>query len=197
MEFEKYIELIALTRAIGNGKSIHKWCPFAKGDTLDTIIESHNDRCIQSYQKLWKDDSIYIKTYGEGIRVEPHDISTLENITNLDYFKDIRIILIDLDTIEETELAQIKTYFSTEVFVVRVSRTRSTSLIDLGPPFYPSDPEVMVDQETLENWLIHRFCEAYRETIEEGITYIESVSSPLQSKDEARNPLETNLICPG
>jgi hypothetical protein len=44
MEFKKHIKLLALTHAIGNGKAIHEWCPFAKGDTLYKIIKSYNDR---------------------------------------------------------------------------------------------------------------------------------------------------------
>jgi hypothetical protein len=182
MEFKKYIELIALTHAIGNGKSIHEWCPFAKGDTLDTIIESHNDRCFQSYQEQWKGDFISTKTYGEGIRVDPHDLSTLDDIPDREYFDNIRIILIDLDTIGEEELERIKKYFTKDVFVAQVSRTLPTRLIDMGAPFY-SDPEVMVDQETLEKWLT-KFCKAYRDSIKEGTTYIASKLLSLRSKED-------------
>lgn len=186
MEFKKYIKLLALTRAIGNGKSIHEWCPFAKGDTLDTIIESHNDRCIQSYWEQWK-DLIQINTYGKGINVEQYDLSTLNNISDRKYFDNISIILIDLDAIGKEELEQIKKYFYGTAFVVQVSRTRSTRLIDMGPPFYNASTEVMVDQETLENWLIRKFCEAYREIIEEGINYIAPKTPSLRSKDDLKD----------
>jgi hypothetical protein len=138
---------------------------------------------IQSYLELWH-DPIFIKTYGEGIRVEPYDLSTLDNITDLKYFDNIRIILIDLDAIGEEDLERIKTYFNVEVFVARVSRTLPTRLTDLGPPFYLSDPGVMVDQETLEEWLISRFCKPYRDSIKEGTTYIATKLPSPRSKDD-------------
>lgn len=189
MEFKKFVELLALTHAKGNGKSIHGWCPFAKGDTLATIIESHNDRCIQSYQELnW--EPLFIREYGEGIRVVPFDLSSLDNL-ELNDFKKISIILIDLDAVrEETKkIEQIRTYILRDTTLVQVSRTPSvlSRLTDFsGLPVYPSDPEVMVKQATFENWLSFYFCKASQIFMKEYLDQIATVSpskfDPLTNK---------------
>jgi hypothetical protein len=193
MEFEKYIKLLALAHPTGEDESIGEWCPFAKGDMLCEIIKRHNDRCIQSYWEQWK-NPVFIRSNGKGICVEPHNLSTLEAMHDLStredipdktYFDNIRIILIDLDAIGGEDLKWIKNCFREKTtFVVQVSRTRSTRLIDMGTPFCNVSTEVMVDQETFEKWLISKFCDAYRTSLKEGTTLAVSKLSSLRSEDD-------------
>lgn len=167
MKFKKIMRLLPLSHTPRNGRSILDWRPFKGGDTIDKIVNDYNKRCFQSYQKLeWPSE--YVEKHGEGIEVVLHDLSTVDQLRTSD-FAGIRIILIDLDAIGEkmTEIDHVRGRLLAHeqcYFLPQISQTSGAiSKINCfrGFPVFPSRPEIIINQETFENWL-GRFCKAYQ-----------------------------------
>lgn len=168
LKFDKYLHLLAL--AYTPGTSILDWCPFSGGDTLNTIIENHNARCMQHYQdKLhWLPENI--KMLGEGINIVLHDLSTLSQLQGK--VTDIDILLVDIDAIKEKTtkiretiyrlkarmLGKQKKYHLLQISKMSNASSQRTYFEPLS--IVPSVPEILSNQKAFESYL-SRFCDSY------------------------------------
>jgi len=184
MKLKKFIRLLPLAHKPPDGASILDWRPFVSGDTLDEIVNRHNSKCAQSYERLgWLPERIEKSV--SGIDVVPHDLSTVHQLRIPDYVN-IRILLIDLDAVQGTvELHHIKERIcdsKERFFVAQVSRkggTGSLTAYFCDQFGYPSNPDILPNQSAFEEWL-HNFCIYYHT----GITIASQIMGELADRKE-------------
>ena len=159
-EFKQVMRLLPLALAPGPGKTILDWRPFADGDTLDSIIEAHNDKCIEAYKTTWMHD--YIERLVQIIVVVKSDLSTVERL-DVEGFKDVRVLLADLDSMEGRDrlLDEIKTkitIYSTlyTFYLGQVGKVKGAKSLRerFSPlPFVRKGTEVFSDEKELKRFL--------------------------------------------
>jgi hypothetical protein len=158
MSLKKHMDLLALSFTPEHGTSILDWRPFEKGETLDEIIHEHNLNLEAQFQDLgWLEESI--EDLIEGINVLPTDLSALHQLRR-DDFKNIRIILVDLESFsgENPNMPKLKERISRDDFTYLPQvgcSSEKKSLLDLFKPLpiIPSRPDVLLKQDDLKNWL--------------------------------------------
>ncbi len=158
MSLKKHMDLLALSFTPKNGTSILDWRPFEKGETLDGIIHEHNLNLEEQFQGWgWLEEAI--EDLIEGINVLPTDLSTLHQLRR-DDFKNIRIILVDLEAFSEENpnVPKLKERISRDnlTYLPQVCcSSEKKSLLDLFKPLpiIPSRPHVLLKQDDLKNWL--------------------------------------------
>jgi hypothetical protein len=163
LDFNNFKGILALANKPETGTSIQDWCPFEGGSPLYKIVDKHNGKCLQKYQSLgWLEEDI--EKFGEGITVDNHDLSTLDQMRTKD-LKQIDIILLSIDALDlskkelEKSLQKLKLRLSKldkKYFLLQVSHGTSASsqrekFIPLA--IIPSRPEIMPDQAAFEKWL--------------------------------------------
>lgn len=182
LKFDRFLYLLAL--AYTPGTSILDWSPFSGGDTLNTIIEKHNARCMQHYQdKLhWLPENI--KMLGEGIDIVPHDMSTLSQLQGK--VTDIDILLVDLDAFKEksTKIKENITHLKARLLgkqkkyhLLQISKTSNASSqrTNFTPlSIVPSVPEILSDQKTFESYLGTKFCGLYSTSVSSAFDELKS-----------------------
>jgi hypothetical protein len=171
LKFDKNLLLLALAYTPTSGTSILDWSPFSGGDSLNTIIEKHNARCMQHYQDKLHWLSENIKMLGKGIDIVPHDMSTLSQLQ--EKVRDIDILLVDLDAFKEKSskieeninhlkarmLGKQKKYHLLQISKTSNASSQRTYFTPLS--IVPSEPEIFSDQNTFESYLGIKFCGLY------------------------------------
>jgi predicted flap endonuclease-1-like 5' DNA nuclease len=166
MELRRKLYLLALANTPEGGTSVYDWAPFPGGSTLGQIVEEHNRRCIRGYQDLGLLTD-WIERLAEYVRILKRDLSTIEQLKR-EHFERIRIVVIDLDAIEETaidmdaitlRMATCDHFFHLAQVSQRPTAVPCTSLFK-KLPVIPSTPEILPNQQALERFL-SRLCERY------------------------------------
>lgn len=160
--FEKQMRLLPLALAPGAGKTILHWRPFADGDTLDSIIEAHNEMCIKRCEGAdWHRK--YVGKFVEIISAVDSDLSTISNLKP-EELRDVRIFLADLEALEGLEaqerlLDDIRTNMlmispSDSLHLAQIAKTASAmSLRGRFRNLPIGDEYMLTDQEQLEQFL--------------------------------------------
>jgi hypothetical protein len=157
--FQKYMGLLALAHPPQFTPSILGWRPFQGGDTLDTIVTRCNVTFYEQLKKNWLPE--YIHQLIEGIRIIPHDLSTVDQVQGSEWDR-IKILLADLDAINNSNnpVVSIRLRMAMSIphpyFLTHVSQiSDATPLTDelRGLPIYLSKPEILPNQAALEAFL--------------------------------------------
>lgn len=169
MDFKQYKRLLVLADAQSKGlMSILQWTPFRGGDTLDEIVQQHNewiyDRCKK--MAVLEEDIPFL---GEGIDPMPNDIVNADELRDVDYVS-IKILVLDPGVAKPhgDKLNRVKERISRAFVLEReqsgkvhfwhlgMLNSKQTDMSDI--PWLKSGPFVRVplsSQKKFETWLRH------------------------------------------
>jgi hypothetical protein len=98
-ELTKVMRLLALTSVTAPGMSVGQWRPFEGGEKLDKIVDEHNVKCLECYERYWLPEQI-AALVDAVIEIEQHDLSSVDEL-QVERYKNIRILLVDLRNAEK------------------------------------------------------------------------------------------------
>jgi len=193
-KFNIWCSILALANKSASDVSILDWCPLEGCEPLWEMVRRRNDRIFD----LWKKDGCMPEDSAEGIRVDPRDLSNLNNVSEEDFInKNIRILLIDREAFDKKEkenkreltafrdhMVLARTVFQDRVnktglpippwiyHIAQLSRKSNAPSIQTFFEPLPKSFRILRNQKDLENFL-DRYSDSYREAYRS----ISSVSS--------------------
>lgn len=183
-KFNIWCSILALANKSASDVSILDWCPLEGCEPLWEMVRRRNDRIFD----LWKKDGCMPEDSAEGIRVDPRDLSNLNNVSEEDFInKNIRILLIDREAFDKKEkenkreltafrdhMVLARTVFQDRVnktglpippwiyHIAQLSRKSNAPSIQTFFEPLPKSFRILRNQKDLENFL-DRYSDSYRE----------------------------------
>lgn len=163
-KFNIWRRILALANIPKSGTSVLDWHPFVGGASLAEIVKDHNEWFIKFLHDdlNWLEE--HIKIYGQGVAVDPRDLSRLDQL-RIDDLKNIHIIMIDLEAFDEekraheAELRDLKSRMEQakkKYLIVQVSQksNHTSQLPYFAPmPVIPCSPLILLNQKDFERFL--------------------------------------------
>ena len=174
MNLKNFEQVLVLATKPKGKPSIVDWCPF-DNVTLDKIINQHNQKSVEFLQQKQKWPQNFIEEFGQFLAVANYDLPEVDGIS-LAQFQKIKFVFFNLNELATaaTAVEHVKAMMNQArrvYYLVQISKpVRPTELARFVPsPVLTSQPEVIDDQDKLEQWLadLYRYYDyAISETIE-------------------------------